>query len=706
MDYWSAKGRPMLLAALETVCNTVEKELAADIQQQAERRHASILDEISQLKATAARADQLERENRSLLRELEEFRKKQVSQHPATARSPVRGSVALGEQTLPATRPALAEVSANVNARPVKTRDSAARDPVKPDLEKDYSRLVRVHTALVERYQESKLRATRLREERQSWIEYAQSLEVKIRKLEKKLERNKAHNNELLPSSNTTKPEPARSVSANGISSRAAFETAVLDHGRTPVEEETQDESGQTPELPPVPPSMSTDPVVEIKEEPSSDEPVMISERIIRKRKHPSDDAEIPTPPRRIKSEQSINSDPIITSEVPVFRPHESIDLDEEDQRMPTPRKQRASGHQRLQEEGPIKHEDPFWLHSSEPQSANRAVNAPRGGLDRHSDRPVATSLCPTHRQPGAHKDGRSPIRAGWTLDNGIAEVAEDGSELFEPRGIGENERDHMPAHGRLHSLLHQNVPEKTSPLVPLAGPGRGTRPPRMGHGHIENVTARQTPGQRRNISARASPTVETPHTTSPVRHAREQTDQSKPARLRDRPLAELRPEDFKINPKYNDGYSYAFSEVVRNKGQRAELAGCTDPNCCGRKFRAMAESELNAAGPGILYRVADTKMMEDYLGNEAYRLLCMTREERRRLWIKAKTQDLADRYGRHRDRFARRPSPPGYWNPDFPSTQDIEKSKEEGEIMEKRLVEERWREAMRGGGRWLFRDE
>jgi hypothetical protein len=68
--------------------------------------------------------------------------------------------------------------------------------------------------------------------------------------------------------------------------------------------------------------------------------------------------------------------------------------------------------------------------------------------------------------------------------------------------------------------------------------------------------------------------------------------------------------------------------------------------------------------------------------------------------------RDLANRYGRHRHRFARRPSPPGYWNPDFPSTQEMEKNREEGEKMEKRLVEERHREAVRGGGRWLFRDE
>ncbi|KAK4236115.1 DNA repair protein endonuclease SAE2/CtIP C-terminus-domain-containing protein [Achaetomium macrosporum] len=585
MDYWSRKGRPMLLAALETVCDTVEKELAADIQQQDGDHHASLLQEISQLKATAAKADQLERENRSLLREIESLREKQLPQHAATAQSPVRRPVVSGEQALPPIRPALAEISANINARALMTPDSSARDQVKPNFEKEYSKLARLYAALKERHEETKLLVKKYRDVRDGWIEYAQSLEVKIRKLERKLERNKGHDNELPPSS-TTKPRPARTVAANA---------ALLDDGGRPVEEETQDGSGRTPELPPIPPSMSVEPVAAIKEEPSSDEPVIISKRIISKRRH-TDDGEIPTPPRRIKTEQSISSDPIITSEAPVFRPHESIDLDEEEQRIPTPRK----------------------------------------------ERPLS-------------------IRAGWSLDHGIAEVAEDDFEPLhspKPRGAVKNPKGQTPIQGRLHSLLHQGSPGKTSPLLPPTRPGP------------------------------------------------EKANQSKSDRLRDRPLAELRAEDFRVNPKFNSGYSYAFSEVIRNKGERAELAGCTDPNCCGRKFRAMAESELNAGGPGILSRVADTKMMEDYLGNEAYRLLGMTREERRELWLKAKTQLLADRYGRHRDRFARRPSPPGYWDPDFPSTQDIEQSKEEGERMERRLVEERWREAMRGGGRWLFRDE
>jgi len=119
-----------------------------------------------------------------------------------------------------------------------------------------------------------------------------------------------------------------------------------------------------------------------------------------------------------------------------------------------------------------------------------------------------------------------------------------------------------------------------------------------------------------------------------------------------------------------------------------------------------MAKSELSAGGPAVLTSAAAISLLEDYLGDEAYRLGSMSIDEKKQLWLEAKTQDLANRFGRHRHRFARRPSPVGYWNPDFPSTQEIEKTKEEGQKAERKQVEERWREAMRGGGRWLFRDE
>jgi len=50
--------------------------------------------------------------------------------------------------------------------------------------------------------------------------------------------------------------------------------------------------------------------------------------------------------------------------------------------------------------------------------------------------------------------------------------------------------------------------------------------------------------------------------------------------------------------------------------------------------------------------------------------------------------------------------SPPGFWNADFPSTQEMEAEREEAAKREKQTVQDRYREAMRPGGRWLFRDE
>jgi hypothetical protein len=167
-----------------------------------------------------------------------------------------------------------------------------------------------------------------------------------------------------------------------------------------------------------------------------------------------------------------------------------------------------------------------------------------------------------------------------------------------------------------------------------------------------------------------------------------------------------LKLDDFRINPKYNGGHDFAFVEVVRNKSDRAGLPGCVDPNCCGKHFRAMAQVERDSAGSSILQRTQSIQLLEDFLGEEAYKLGCITREEKEELWLEARTRELANKYGKHRHRYTRRPSPPGYWNADFPDTQEMARDRREGEKMERALVEERYWDAMRGGGRWLFRDE
>ncbi|KAK4033862.1 DNA repair protein endonuclease SAE2/CtIP C-terminus-domain-containing protein [Parachaetomium inaequale] len=732
MDYWPSKGRPMLLAALEAACDSVEEGLAAEIQKRDEARHATLLEEVSRLQAAATRVDELEKENHALLRDLDRLRGKQGSQDAGSPESPAVTPPAPQVVPLPTARPALAEISSNAKISAVSAGPSACGSEDVPNWEKEYSKLALRHTALEQRHEETQRSARKIRESRDNWTKYAQSLEGKIEKLEKKVQRYKNTDGRLpVPSSAKSRPTEADPDDAlpeqTALGSKAVSDPAPATSPRThedvvnesvgrenaipaptaatpgyagrSADEETQDGSDGVDELPPIPSGMAGKSAVTIKEEPSSDAPVVVSERPVRKRKHTDDDVGMPAPPRRIKSEQSTSSEPVITGEAPIFCPHESIDLDEEERGMPTPRKQRDWEHRHILRED-REDDAPIEQRFAGARAAQRQVNTPTRGLA--PDRPTASGLS-THKLSRTHRDHASPIRAGWTMRSGIADVAEETVESFyspKPRQAG-NGLHQTPAQGRLHSLLNDGSPKKTAAFLSPARLRRDNADLRFDKENIENVA----PEEGHDVLVKPSPAVKASTATPLRRHNQDKGNPSKPGRLRDRPLAGLRPEDFKVNARSNNGYGYAFDEVVRNREERAELAGCTDPNCCGRQFRAMAESELGAGGPGILSRVADIKMMESYLGAEAYRLVEMTREERQETWLKAKIQDLADRYGRHRHRFARRPSPPGYWNPDFPSTQEIEKSKEEAERVERGLVEERWREAMRGG-RWLFRDE
>ena len=49
--------------------------------------------------------------------------------------------------------------------------------------------------------------------------------------------------------------------------------------------------------------------------------------------------------------------------------------------------------------------------------------------------------------------------------------------------------------------------------------------------------------------------------------------------------------------------------------------------------------------------------------------------------------------------------SPPGFWRTDFPATQEEEEDRKQADKIVRGMVEERWKEAMKGG-RWMFRDE
>lgn len=100
--------------------------------------------------------------------------------------------------------------------------------------------------------------------------------------------------------------------------------------------------------------------------------------------------------------------------------------------------------------------------------------------------------------------------------------------------------------------------------------------------------------------------------------------------------------------------------------------------------------------------------MLEEYLG-DAYddmNLTQMASDEREELVLQARTKKMAKDAGKHREAYERRQSPPGFWRVDFPSTQELEEDRKKAKELEKAVVRERWLEAQRKGGKWIFRDE
>jgi hypothetical protein len=305
----------------------------------------------------------------------------------------------------------------------------------------------------------------------------------------------------------------------------------------------------------------------------------------------------------------------------------------------------------------------------------------------------------------------RHQEKYGWLEESGeFAPPTNDDERRLPPRLA----REQM--NRRLQAVKNAQTPVKTSPKTPKAGPvniktEQNPTPPAS--------TSRVTPtnpsgmGSRNQMSKIRSAAREDPMPDRPIwsmKPPEKRTSARKSrispskgqARLRDKAVMELSIHDFKANPVYNQGYSYAFSETVRKRGDRACLPGCTNMKCCGSKFRAFAEAQ------GPLSSSQEEALLEEYLG-DAYdnmQLTQMSSEERSELVLQARTKKMAKESGKHRQAYERPKSPPGFWRVDFPTTQEQQEDREKAKELEKKAVQERWLEAHRKGGRWIFRDE
>jgi hypothetical protein len=209
------------------------------------------------------------------------------------------------------------------------------------------------------------------------------------------------------------------------------------------------------------------------------------------------------------------------------------------------------------------------------------------------------------------------------------------------------------------------------------------------------------------------------PRRSSLPRKRRPQDGPEDEERFRSRPLHKLDLGHFKVNPKANAGSDYAYIDVIRNRDQRKCLPGCTRPECCGSKFRALAGTLPKLAANGTRFlgsdpsgdassQQSDDDLLLNFLGSGSEeKIRTLTSVARENLLMEAKTKIAADRYGKmHRHAHERPKSPPGFWRSGMPGTQEEVVDRLDAKKREREEVEKRYREALKEEGRWMFADE
>ncbi|KFX87896.1 hypothetical protein V490_07959, partial [Pseudogymnoascus sp. VKM F-3557] len=436
-------------------------------------------------------------------------------------------------------------------------------------------------------------------------------------------------------------------------------------------------------------------PVAKRQVEPSSDAPVVVSTRAVRKRKAKSSPQKV-----RIKTEIELSS-PVAFLGIGSFEPQESLDLDEIGQKTITPKKKRRIHDPGFSFPGDGGTETDEYHYKHPPAFNDAVVRSPiLGQLSTPQINPRREALRIAALQP---KSSNKPIlprtSAKYTPAKRIRHVeapdeipfAEDGENESRTDATAQN-RTHqetkLDACRRLSSLLNTTSPNSSLLQTPSSISNKKT-PRTTGHEH--RSTAERSKGR-------------TAKRFEAFRDASNDPDEEP---FRARPLWRLGLEHFKVNPDHNQGYDYAFRDVVRGREQRKCLPGCTNPDCCGNGFRKLAElttGQVKDQSSGM--DTQDERLLEDFLGGNIHKLQAMSADERQETLIQAKARDLANKHGKHRHAFERRQSPPGFWRADFPTTQEVQSDRAEAADFERELVRKRYEDAMRGGGKWMFRDE
>ncbi|OBS29291.1 hypothetical protein FPOA_03227 [Fusarium poae] len=693
MTSWFASGRPALLDAINSACDLIDQRISSDV----EKTKQELENALRQRDENASRIAELADENARLKEQLQQQASTQSAENTEQTRtSPPRSPSGNADET---------------------------------DWKRECVKVSHKFKTLSETFKQAKDALRKRKEERDRWAKHATMLEEKLKTAERErgvdiTEREDRNTRaKTLPAPRTA--EEAAPSSDTSFTSEAGMDQVDLDlpplaaaslhdnnqpfpdttaanpsSDATQSDTESRHDNTELPELPP-------QNYVKIKEEPSSD-PIVISERRVQKRKRDNDDSN-DVPLRRVKVEEEERSsspiDPLASVPLP---PHESLDLGSGvSPRLLTPRKRRELEESQRQEK--IKSEA-FATATATTTPRTLFVRPDPPEISRPIERASALTPMSVNRRvvrPGIEKP-ITPLRKG--LDRGISSLADDGEAYRQNKGTDANPK------GKLDALLNGSAAQDGTPAArvtprsaakpntiaeDLAFPGRRVLPFEAAGRAKDRPPVQQMLTPNRTPAAASTSKVPPQNARSPL-----VSKQGAQSGLRHKPLSQLCMDDFKINPQVNDGHNYAFADVVRDRDERSRMRGCTDMHCCGKKYRKLAESQRPNPPLTAAQRQEEQKLLEEYLGDYAFKLGTMDKKERDNLWIEAKTQELSNKYNTHRFNYARMQSPPGFWDADFPDTQKIEQERSEAARREKQAVKDRHREAMRPGGRWLFRDE
>ena len=459
----------------------------------------------------------------------------------------------------------------------------------------------------------------------------------------------------------------------------------------------------------------------DVENQQSSSPPIITSEkRLKRKRRGKSPEQTI----KRIKDEPS-SSPPTVTHYDAVA--NESLDLDRTGQRITTPRRRRDSRGSRhssreitILSDDSSQHEQNLVSDERKPEpKPNHRISVRDFAHGPESPRHRASALTPKDANARVlpRTYGKSPYvpssrRHGVAAH--VAAMSEDGMKTPKapksPTLLNDSHRV------RLQNLLKDTPSHSAGLQAPDSGgvssPSKALKPtvPRHAARAVASPASRSlktalsnqasiTAPARRTISPKPLSSIPiTPIASrSPASYNTKPTPSS--TLYRSLPTSLLTPSHFKPNPTLNFNLPFPVRDSLRTRASKACVPGCRLP-CCLPALTSLAEN-LPRLSP-----TSTVRLLEHHLGEESYKIPILTSSEKAALVKEARIEELGRKAGKHKYTVEGQREPPGFWDVDFPTTQEGQRDREEAERVEREVVLEREREARKEGGRWKFGDE